>query len=388
MKTKTLQWLLISLLAALLIEACGPSDPGADSQNADDDDVVLSDDDGASDDDDVVLSDDDGASDDDTSPADDDRPTDDDAQSDDDAADDDDADDDTMAGCIEPYVGLVVTGDTVICPGEYELDSANGPVITVAGSHLTLTGEGVTLIGAAAAYGSGINLVLGDVRDVLIQGFTLRNYYYGVYGLGNYQAVRFTGLSIEDPAYAPFDVGASGTGSCQLTLDNIAVTDSRTTGITLRDCTDSLLRAITYTNTTVDVIESNVILMGGEHNTIEDSYFSSVDDAGCNAIWLSDSRFNVIQNNILDLDFKDGSHLLNDASENVFRNNTFLLHSSQKIFDIPADCRANQIYGNTFVGGLLDDRAPDTVFCVDGVGNSYEDDASYQGASPTDGTCP
>ncbi len=290
--------------------------------------------------------------------------------------------------CIRPYVGLVVTKDTVICPGEYELDSGDAAVITVAGSHLTLVGDGVTLIGTAAGHGSAITLAPGTVSNVVIRGFTLSNYYYGVYALGDYHDVRFTAMVIDRPVYGPFDVGAFRGSDCRFFLDDIIVIDSRTTGIMLRECKDCELCNITSVNTTLDVMESNIILAGGENNTIEDCYLLSANESGCNAIWLSDSRFNVIQNNILDLDFKDGSHLNGRATGNEFRNNTFVLRSAQKAFFIPADCPGNRIYGNTFIGGLLDDRAPDTVFCVDGAGNSYEDDASYQGASPTGGTCP
>ncbi len=366
-------FLVLAIVFILVLTACGSSttEPGRDLGVENDDDVALT-------------------GDDDTTPA-----TDDDSQSDDDTtvSDDDTAasDDDTSPppACLVPTVGMVINTDAVICPGTYQLDAGNGPAITIDASDIQIVGDGVVLEGDAVAYGSAFDLSQNGLQNVTVSGFTIKNFYYGFFGWGSFTNIQFLDLDIEEPAGEPLDIGALDGGVCrQVILDRITVVDSRTTGITLRDCTQSAIRHVTYSNETVNVIESNFILGGGSDNVIEDNSVYTRNEAGCNAVWLDGSNNNLIQNNLFDLGYKDGSHLADGSSDNVYYHNTFIMRNNQYLFYIPADCQRNEIYGNRFVGGHVEDEAPNTIFCVDGVGNSYENGANYGGPDPNGGMCP
>lgn len=179
---------MFRLLLGLILTAgllCGCSQSAEDSVRAsvseDDDSAVIDDDQDADDDTDDDVDDDlDDDLDDDTS---------------DDDTSDDDADDDTI-DCIEPSPGMTLqTNDTIqLCPGEYEIPAGSQPAITVAGDHVTLLAEGVTLIGDGTDYSKGLQI--DEAADVFVQGLGLSNYGYGVWGSGD--GVTLETITVED----------------------------------------------------------------------------------------------------------------------------------------------------------------------------------------------
>ena len=365
--------LAVSLIFVLLL-GCGGSGNGSargSSTDADDDVQPPADDDSHQSDDDL----DDDSVDDDAS--------DDDADDDlDDDASDDDADDDTV-DCIEPYPGMTLqTGDAVLlCPGTYEIPAGATPAITVAGDHVTLSAEGVTLVGDGTDFSDGLRI--DDAVDLLVEGLALTNYGYGVDGSGD--TITLRGLTITDSRQNHVQLGGQG-----VVIENGSFHDSYNTGVVLQDCTSCTIHNCHSENTRANVIESNFAIIDGGYNTIEGCSVYTRNELGCNAYWISGSD-NIIRDNQSDTGYKDASHLFDGASRNLFVGNTFhLAQSWQFSVVIPPTALNNEFYGNTFYVGILDDQAPNSDFCdeTNDLGNTYLDGAIYQGPDVNGGTCP
>jgi len=158
----------------------------------------------------------------------------------------------------------------------------------------------------------------------------------------------------------------------------------------LNGCTSCAIRNCYSENTRVGVNESNFATIDGGFNTIEDCAVYTRNEIGCNAYWVAGSD-NLIQNNEADVGYKDGSHLFDGASRNLFIGNEFFLSRPEQfsIWVVPS-ALDNEFYGNTFHVGILNDESPNADFCDEDndLGNSYLDGAIYQGADPNGGTCP
>jgi len=346
---------------------------------------------------------------------------DDDVGDDDVGSDDDDDDDDNTpppGDCVVPTDGMWILEDTVLCPSDepYELEGSESGALFIASSDVTLTAYGVTLQGVGT--GVGVSLYTDGLSDVEIAGLTLVNYDRGVAGYGSFTNITLRELTIADSGDAHVFIGPPGkaAGVCRnIRFLDLAVRDSYNTGVVCAECTESLMRGITSTNEREGVIESNLVLLGGSSNTIEDNTITTRNSAGCNAIWLSGVSETLVQNNHVDVGYKDGSHQ-HGSSWNVFAGNEFRVGFSAaynvRVLDLDtgadkADrCHVypkgyvppttkeiipstdNTYYGNSFATGLFKDESDRGTFCVDGSGNDYIDGASYQGPDENGGTCP
>jgi Right handed beta helix region len=372
------------------------------------------------DDDDNDPADDDAGDDD---AADDDTADDDDDTGDDDTAADDD-DDDTVddgeppADCVEPTDGMEISEDTAICPREepyYLVGSASG-VIHITASNVTLWGDGVTLVGDGSEV--GIYVTAAELSNITVRGFTLKNYLSGVRGYGRLTDVTLRDLTIEDSTDSHVYIGPNTLPGSpppeRILMGRLTVRNSKNTGVVCANCLDSTMRNITSTNNRAGVVESNLVLLSGSGNTIEDNYIFTRNSLGCNAIWLTGVDSSTVRNNVVDTGYKDGSHQ-HGSSHILFTGNDFTMETpdANTVFPVPLNtitlaglCAAfpagynppllkgeiqsenNSYVGNTFRGGIFADLSINPTFCVDGVGNDFLDGAIYDGSHPDGGTCP
>jgi hypothetical protein len=284
---------------------------------------------------------------------------------------------------------MLVTSDTVICPGAYHFSGTNF-VIGIASSGITLSGTDVELIDDGGTL-IGINMS-GNFSDVVIEGFQLIDFFIAVAAVGSLQDIEIRQLYVEGAVYSPIIVasGDVSSGVCErIDIHDNTIHDSLAGGVTLGFCTDSIMADNLSTEDLVGSINSNFILSGGAGNIVSGNSVLSRNTAGCNAIWLDNSNGNLIEGNLIDTDFKDASHINGTSSNNIFADNTVhLAESWQYSFWVSADADGNAFHGNEQHNGILYDMSDSSVLCVDSVGNDYLDGALYSGPDPNGGTCP
>ncbi|MDP8254661.1 MAG: NosD domain-containing protein [Candidatus Alcyoniella australis] len=262
-------------------------------------------------------------------------------------------------------------------------------MIIIAASGVTLIGEGVTLQGN----GRGVAIKLaGRLHDVTVGGFTILDYYNSVECYGHFSDILLHQMTIKGSRNMHLQVTPSQDGleNHRIVIEDIVAKNSFNTGIACRSCFDSVVRRISSSNENADVMESNLMLFGGARNLIEINSVYTRNESGCNAIWISKSDNNIIQNNEMNLGNKDGSHFYG-SSHNIFRGNRIVLNknSQNSVEILDAKSSGNEFYGNELHVGMFKDRSDvGSIFCVGGVGNEYLDGAYYGGPDPHHGTCP
>jgi len=97
--------------------------------------------------------------------------------------------------CVEPFLGMRVVNDTVLCPGTYSLvpplDSA---AIYVIGNNVHLDGTGVYLIGGSN--GSGVYVY--ESNNTLITNLGLENYLQSIYVYASSNVI-LNGIQSDNP---------------------------------------------------------------------------------------------------------------------------------------------------------------------------------------------
>ncbi|MBT7903742.1 hypothetical protein HN587_07805 [Candidatus Woesearchaeota archaeon] len=80
----------------------------------------------------------------------------------------------TRGGCTIPYAGMVITEDTLLCPGEYNLSGGSNPYISISAANVDLICDGTVIIGIKSD--TGIQVDNSSADDVSILGCTLKNF--------------------------------------------------------------------------------------------------------------------------------------------------------------------------------------------------------------------
>jgi len=246
--------------------------------------------------------------------------------------------------CVEPVDDLYIIGDTVLCPGIYNIDdSGDDGVIIIQSDDVVLDCNGAVLIGSNTGFG----IVNTGYHNVTIQNGQLMNYWNGIY-LKNVS---------------------------ENTVKNNVVNNNTETGIRLSESTGNTLLS--------NVVRDNAwygIRLGNpsDNNTLINSTLNSNDLSGL----YVESSWNTIVNNTANNNTFHGFYLDN-AHNNYLDNNRAFSNTGDGInlYYSNRNTLVNNIVRENDHGIILEDTVFNTitnnVACANIVDVKGDTDANY-----------
>ncbi|MDP8256397.1 MAG: right-handed parallel beta-helix repeat-containing protein, partial [Candidatus Alcyoniella australis] len=229
-----------------------------------------------------------------------------------------------IRACSTPFAGMIVNRSMIFCPGRYEIGNGDNCSIVIENSDIHISGDRVTLVGDSkkdrCAIGIEKNEEEAAVSNISLSGLTIEDFGVGIYSRNKLDNVIIENVRVENIIYSYIDLGMENKASSNLSIVNSYFEGTFNNGIILRDCMGCSITDNQIVNKRDGIIESSIVLFGGSGNLISNNSIFSENDKGCNAIWLDSSNNNTIQNNTLDLGYKDGSHFVN-SNNNLFVSN-------------------------------------------------------------------
>jgi len=293
---------------------------------------------------------------------------------------DDDSGDDGSERCVEPYAGMIIEKDTTFCEGEYKLSTSPSAII-ITGKNIYLNGNGAILVSIdkEKTYHSMIQFT--NARNISLENLIISKASIGIGGSVKIEGVTIKNVTVKDSL------------NCHVSLDGERIfieksyfEDSKNNGVFVFG-SEGKIKDCESRNEREGVVESNFSL-SGRKMVLDGNIVYTRNSSGCNALWIKNCYDCLVENNIVDVGYKDGSHFTHENRGVIFRNNSITTRAASFCVDYAEQASETLFYGNIFSGGDFLDNGLGANFCVDDVGNDFRNTSEYQGPDPHKGTCP
>ena len=262
----------------------------------------------------------------------------------------------TILACITPAVGTTYYSNTLLCPGEYELNiSSGGFALNLGGSNIYLDCNGASLIGNHSLYSKGVYAT--NVSNVIIRNCRIKDYFNGIlFDNSTYNVYNMTveHNNISCDAFGVIFYSAIGVDVANNQIFNT------TPGI----------YSVYSSNSSNIVIEQNNFYENNVSHEVSADYFSNnisilfnnftANSSSSYAIFVVNSSEIVIKNNTFSGQYSTGIMFGFNSTDFVAKFNTFI------DVGLPFLANTNSSYGR-FLNNWVNISKPFTV------GSNFDD---------------